>query len=193
MSELLDVVAPKGAQLLVEGIRDGLFVPPIQGAVLQSERSHGSLTHAAKIRPEDRHINWQNWSLLDIRRRDRVLGALWSKALVPTNPADEPPSFSHKRVIFTDIEEVEPPNGCDAFSIVPGLPFADAPYPVEAKKGRALYVFSCDGKLFRINKMKVEGEPSADGLRAAIKARMFSDRSIQAGGAEFTPFRNPFV
>lgn len=193
VSDLLGVVAPKSAQLLVDGIKNGLFVQPVQDVGLPSEKGPEILIHAAKIRPEDRHINWQDWSLSDIGRRSRVLSSLWSKALVSTNPAKGPVEFSHKRVIFTDTEEVEPPKGCDAFSIVPGLPFANAPHPVEAKKGRALYVFACDGKVLRINHMKVEGEQTAEGLRAAAKARMFSDRSVQMGGAEFTPFRNPLV
>ncbi|KAJ5585213.1 uncharacterized protein N7459_005013, partial [Penicillium hispanicum] len=191
--ELLNLVAPKGAQLLVDGIQEGLFVPPVKDAGWRSEQDDETPIHATKIQPEDRHIDWNNWTSLDIGRRHRVLGPLWSNALVSTNPADGPPSFSLKRVILTDTEEVEPPKGCDSFSVVPGLPFANASHPVGPKKGRELYVFTRDGKLLRINHMKVEGEKVAEGLRAAIKARMFGDRSFQVGGAEFTPFRNPLV
>ena len=54
-------------------------------------------------------------------------------------------------------------------------------------------MYTRDGKALRINRMKVEGEPVAEGLRAAVKARMFGDRSFQSGGAEFTPFRNPLA
>jgi methionyl-tRNA formyltransferase len=45
----------------------------------------------------------------------------------------------------------------------------------------------------RINRMKVEGEQDAEGLRAAIKARMFGDQAFHYDGAEFTPFRNSLV
>lgn len=191
--ELLDLVAPKGAQLLVDGIKNGLFVPPVTDAGWRSAEGADNLIHAGKIKPEDRHIDWANWTLLDIDRRNRVLGALWNKALVSTNPADGTPSFHQKRVILTETEEVDPPRGSDRFAVVPGLPFANAPHPVEPKKGRALHVFTNDGKVLRINQMKVEGEPAADGLRAAIKARMFGDRSFKLGDAEFTPFRNPLA
>jgi methionyl-tRNA formyltransferase len=59
------------------------------------------------------------------------------------------------------------------------------------KKGRELYVFTKDGKALRINRMKVQAEADAEGLRAAIKARMFGDQSFQSEGMVFTPFRNP--
>ncbi|KAJ5257221.1 hypothetical protein N7478_013325 [Penicillium angulare] len=189
--ELVNLVAPKGAQLLVDGIDNGLFVPPIKDAGWRATESTDDLVHAAKIKPENRHLDWKNCKLLDINRRNRVIGPLWSKALVPETLADPQTSFKYKRVILTDIEEVEPPKGSDSFAVVPGLPFANAAYPVGPKKGRALYVFTSDGKALRINKMKVEGEQDAEGLRAAIKAHMFGDRSFQSAAAEFTPFRNP--
>ncbi|KAJ5947082.1 Formyl transferase N-terminal [Penicillium verhagenii] len=189
--ELVGLVAPQGAEILVNGIENGLFVPPVENAGWRASEGTDDLIHAGKIKPEDRHIDWTNWSLLDINRRNTVLESLWSKALIPVSSTDGPVTFTHKRVILTEIEEVEPPKGSDSFSVVPGLPFANAAHPVEPKKGRALYVFAKDGKLLRINKMKVEGEPSADGLRAAIKARMFGDQSFQSGGMDFTPFRNP--
>lgn len=191
--ELLGLVAPKCAQLLVDGIKDGLFVPPVKDARWRSAEGTGTLIHAGKIKPEDRHLDWANWTMLDINRRNRVLGPLWSKALVATNPTDGPLSFRQKRVILTETEEVDPPKGCHSLAVVPGLPFVNAPHPVGPKRGRALYVFTRDGKVLRINQMKVEGEPAADGLRAAIKARMFGDRSFQSEDVEFTPFRNPLV
>jgi methionyl-tRNA formyltransferase len=188
--ELVDFVAPKGAQMLVESIEKGLYVPPIE--TVGTEHT-GELKHAPKIKPEDRHIHWADWTLADINRRNRVIGPLWSKALCASNPVDGPLSFQQKRVIFTDIEEVDPPKGCDSFSILPGLPFTNAPHPVEPKKSRQLYVFTADGKVLRINRMKVEGEQDAEGLRAAIKARMFGDRAFQYEGLELTPFRNSLV
>lgn len=152
------------------------------------------LIHAAKIQPDDEHIDWANWTLQDITRRNRVIGPLWSRALIPLTDSDEAnPSFYQKRVILTQVEEVEPPKGCDSLALVPGLPFVNASHPVSPKKGRALHVFTSDGKVLRIDEMKVEGEAVADGLRAAIKARMFGDQSFTSDGAEFTPFRNPLV
>ncbi|KAJ5364355.1 uncharacterized protein N7496_010068 [Penicillium cataractarum] len=191
--KLTSIVSVKGAQLLFDGIHNGLFVPPVQDAGWLSEEDSKNLIHAAKIMPEDRHVDWANWDLVNFNRRNRVLGNLWSKALVASKPTEGAISFQQKRVILTDVEEVDPPQGSETFAVVPGLPFTNTPHPVEPKKNRALYVFTKDGKALRINHMKVEGEPVAEGLRAAIKARMFGDRSFQSGGAEFTPFRNPLA
>lgn len=176
--------------MLVDTIEKGLFVPPVSIAAVEQA---GELTHASKITPEDRHIDWANWTLTEISRRDRVIGPLWSKALCSTNPADGPLKFQYKRIIFTDTEEVDPPRGCNAFSILPGLPFTNASHPVEPKKSRQLYVFTADGKVLRINRMKVEGEQDAEGPRAAIKARMFADQAFQYEGRDLTPFRNSLV
>ncbi|CAI7574790.1 unnamed protein product [Penicillium manginii] len=193
VSELQNLVAPKGAQMLVDGINDGLFVPPMKAAGWVPTEGNEPLIHAGKIQQEDRHVDWATWTMQDITRRSRVIGPLWSRALVPINIGAATPAFYQKRAILTQVEEVEPPKGCDSFALVPGLPFANASHPVGPKKGRALYVFTHDGKVLRIDQMKVEGEAVAEGLRAAIKARMFGDRSFISGGAEFTPFRNPLV
>lgn len=191
--ELTSLVSAKGAQLLSDGIQQGLFVPPLKDVGGLSENDPENLIHAAKIQPEDRHIDWSGWTSLDFNRRNRVLGNLWSKALVAGKPADGTMKFKQKRVILTDVEEVEPPEGSEIFAIVPGLPFTNAPCPVEPKKNRALYVFTKDGQALLVKSLKVEGEPVAEGLRAAVKARMFGDRSILSAGSEFTPFRNPLV
>ncbi|GAT21689.1 methionyl-tRNA formyltransferase family protein [Aspergillus luchuensis] len=176
--DLLNLVCPKGADILVKGIREGLFVPPVEDAGWRASEGDGPLVHAAKIKPEDRHIDWQNWSSLDISRRNRVLGPLWSKALVANNTSSEKPSFQHRRVIFTNLEEVTPLKGCNKFSVVPGLPFVDGTHPIDSTKGKGIYVFTRDGKLIKVHQMKVEGEPNADALRAALKARMVGDRTF---------------
>ncbi|PYI04928.1 methionyl-tRNA formyltransferase family protein [Aspergillus sclerotiicarbonarius CBS 121057] len=191
--DLLDLVCPKGADILVEGIREGLFVPPVEDAGWRFSEGDGPLTHAAKIKPEDRHIDWANWSWLELSRRNRVLGPLWSKALVASNTSSESPSFQHRRVIFTEFEEVSPLKGCDKFAVVPGLPFVDGTHPIEPTKGKGVYVFTQDGKLVKVHQMKVEGEQNADALRAAMKARMVGDRTFYSGDVGYTPFYNPLV
>ncbi|KAJ5477180.1 hypothetical protein N7539_007324 [Penicillium diatomitis] len=191
--ELTSLVSAKGAQLLFDGIQQGLFVPPVKDAGWAKESETRSFIHAAKIQPEDRHINWEGWTSVDLNRRNRVLGNLWSRALVASKSAEEPVVYQQKRVILTDVEQVEPPKGSEIFAIVPGLPFANATCPVEPRKSRSLFVFTKDGKALLIKSLKVEGEPVAEGLRAAVKARMFGNRSITSEGFEFTPFRNPLV
>ncbi|KAF7175900.1 hypothetical protein CNMCM7691_000432 [Aspergillus felis] len=189
--ELLNIIAPRGAEILLDGIREGLFVPPIEDAGWRASQSDGPLIHAAKIKPEDRHIDWVNWTWKDINRRNRVLGPLWSKTLATSDPASGNPSFQQRRVILSEMEEVDTLKGCEAFSLVPGLPFVNSAHPIDRQQGKGLYVFTRDGKLIRIHQMKVEGEQNADGFRAALKARMLSDRTFHSGAADFTPFHNP--
>ncbi|KAG2418464.1 hypothetical protein HFD88_001565 [Aspergillus terreus] len=189
--ELLNIVAPKGAEILLEGIRKGLFVPPVENAGWHSSDTKGSLIHATKITPEDRHVDWANWSWIEISRRNRVIGPLWSRALVANGPSHESQSFQYRRVIFTELEEVSPLKGSDSFALVPGLPFVDGPAPVEPTHGRGIYIFTRDGKLLRVHKMKVEGEQNADALRAALKARMVGEKTFTSGASQFTPFYNP--
>ncbi|PYH99172.1 methionyl-tRNA formyltransferase family protein [Aspergillus ellipticus CBS 707.79] len=188
--DLLNLVSPKGAEILVEGIRQGLFVPPVEDAGWRASEGE-VLIHAAKIKPEDRHIDWTNWSFSEINRRNRVLGPLWSKSLVASSTPGESPTFQQRRVIFTSFEEVPLLKGCDKFSLVPGLPFVNSTHPVEPRKGKDVYVFTRDGKLIKINEMKVEGERNANALRAALKARMIGDRTLYSADEGYTPFYNP--
>lgn len=189
--ELLDLVAPKGAEILMDGVRKGLFVPPVEDAGWRASEGDEALIHATKIKPEDRHADWLNWTWEDISRRHRVLGPLWSRSLAVSNTQAESLSFQQRRVILTEMEEVNVLKGSEAFSLVPGLPFVDSAQPIDRQQGRGLYVFTRDGKLVRIHRMKVEGEQNADGVRAALKARMLSDRTFHSGSGDFTPFHNP--
>ncbi|KAJ6155079.1 hypothetical protein N7470_005645 [Penicillium chermesinum] len=185
--ELLNLVSPKGAELLVDGIDRGLFVPPVKDVGWKPDgKTH--LIHAGKIKPENRHIDWAVWTKQDIERRNRVLGtgSLWSKALVAKKSAQT--EFDHKRVILTDLEEVEPPQGCDSFPVVPGQPFTNSPHPVQPKKGRALYVLTQDKKILRINRMKVEGSRSPTDFRR--RSRLFTQIGIEVFRRFFALYRS---
>lgn len=189
--ELLDVVAPKGAELLVKGIQQGLFVPPHKNAGWYTAEQK-DLIHATKIKPEDKHIDWATWTWTTISRRERVLGPLWSKSLVLGESSGPTPNFEQRRVILSEFEEVQPMKGSEAFALVPGLPFIDGEHTVKSDSGKGVYIFTRDGKLVRIHMMKVEGRPNTDAFRAALKARMIGSRTFSSHGASFTPFHNPF-
>lgn len=188
MSELLNVLAPKGAEMLVNGIRNRVFVPPLKEI---HSRAPDNLTHAAKITPEDRHIDWQKWTWIEISRRQRVLNPLWGKALVPTQKTgDHAKDFQWKRIIFDEIENISEDSvpGSKWLALLPGVPFI----PSHVRKGqRALYIYTVDGQLLRLGKLKVEGEKFNDALIAAQKARMFSPNKVRFTDAEFSIFNNP--
>lgn len=77
--ELLRLVTPKAAEMLVQGIRDRIFLPGATSnpTSISSEPYGHAIRHAPKITPKDRHIDWAKMSVDEILRRDRVLGRLW--------------------------------------------------------------------------------------------------------------------
>ncbi|PCH05086.1 Hypothetical protein PENO1_024210 [Penicillium occitanis (nom. inval.)] len=181
--ELLELLAPKGAEMLINGIRNRVFVPPLKEVKSQFEGFDAKdLTHAPKITPEDRHIQWiEPWS--EIKRRQRVLGPLWSLAVPAPNEhlslEDPRHPFHHKqtwkRVIFDEIEEV-PRDSIPGFHGIfsPGLPFFFS--PTQGKdRDKAMYVFSPDRKLLRLKKVKFEGDKFNDARIAAQKARVLHE------------------
>lgn len=70
---LVDYLAPRGAALLVEGLRQGAFMPPVE--VL---RSRIESSHAPKLTPQDAHIDLRSMSAEEILRRQKVLKPLWA-------------------------------------------------------------------------------------------------------------------
>jgi methionyl-tRNA formyltransferase len=75
---LLETLGPLGAEMLVRGIEENLFLPPHQDA--SHTPAHEPL-HAPKITPSDREILWSSWSSSEILLRDRVLGRLWDGSI----------------------------------------------------------------------------------------------------------------
>jgi len=84
---LLEVLGPMGAELLVKGIEDGLFVAPLRDVSGGTETGTADsqllqLAHAPKISPADREIDWASWTAEEILLRDRALGGrLWDGGL----------------------------------------------------------------------------------------------------------------
>ncbi|KAF9882239.1 formyl transferase [Colletotrichum karsti] len=80
--ELHDIVTPLAADMLVDGLRRGLHVPPLKDVGWKPEGEEvEKLCHAPKLTKHDRQINWAEWSADDIVLRQRVLGPLWCEAV----------------------------------------------------------------------------------------------------------------
>ncbi|EEH43410.1 methionyl-tRNA formyltransferase [Paracoccidioides brasiliensis Pb18] len=174
---LLNLVSEKGAQMLVEGIRNRVFVPPLKGVGWLKPVEGVSLRYAGKITSEDRHINWKSWTADEISRCQRVLGLLWNNAVVRVAPGG---NHEHKRVIFTKMEVVDsiPGSPCST-QIDPGLVFAVSDPETETDGlDQSLYVTTSDKKIFRIHEIKVQGQSSAPAYRAAKKANMLDLQPI---------------
>jgi methionyl-tRNA formyltransferase len=187
--QLVDFVGPLGAEMLVSGIRNRVFVQPVrevgwykrgvegdQSARLGDLSGEGgsspTLRHAPKITTEDRHIKWGSWTAEDIMRRYRVLGPLWN-----TMPMEHNGILMEKRVIFSSLVVLaaEPDQGSVD---QPGLPYAERDISKSAPENPyffgGLKVKASDGSLIGIGELKIEGSTTKDGIVAAVQAGLFS-------------------
>ncbi|OJD18895.1 hypothetical protein AJ78_01150 [Emergomyces pasteurianus Ep9510] len=171
---LLDLVSDKSAQMLVEGIRNRVFIPPLRSLGWRKPNNETALRHAGKIKPEDRHINWSSWTAQEISRRQRILGPLWNNALIGSGSPVSGNSEGKKRVIFTKMALDEfTPGGRDSIKLGPGVVFAlPGAHTTAGELDMPLYVTTCDRKIFRIDEIKVQGQQSAPAYRAAKKANL---------------------
>ncbi|KAI1462761.1 Formyltransferase [Annulohypoxylon moriforme] len=94
--KLLDMVTPIAADLLIQGLRGGVYVPPLEE--ITPEDPQTPLLHAPKITKADRQILPPR--LPDLLTRFRALGSLW---LWSRDNHGTP-----KRVIFEAISDLEP-------------------------------------------------------------------------------------
>jgi hypothetical protein len=79
---MIELLAFKGSELLVEGLKNRVFISPLQSVELPlhhiMELTDGKgIAHAPKITSEDRRIDWGRMSSTEILTRDRLLGNLW--------------------------------------------------------------------------------------------------------------------
>ena len=166
VQELQPLVALKGAEMLVQGLQDRVFVPPLTEvgwwSNSQLRGQAPEIRRAPKITPRDRRIDWSSFSAIEILRRQRVLGSLWNMA-TDINKG--------KRVIMTlsylSVSEDVPIGE-------PGLPFLWSPSDLETPY---LVVRTQDRRLLRIVEMTVEGERNAEAVKAATKAGLLRGES----------------
>ena len=180
VSELTDLLAPKGAEMLVQGLRDRLHVPPLRTVQQQQIDEITALTRPApKIGPEDKHIDWKTWTSETILTRARLLGPLWNMATT------EIPPLEQKRIIWSSgFRRGLGPLDFNG-SIPPGIPMTsttlthsilgtDNPASSKIRK-HCLYVGTVDGEILMADVAKVEGGQAGAAATSASKARLFPD------------------
>ncbi|KAH0565311.1 hypothetical protein GP486_001293 [Trichoglossum hirsutum] len=171
VQKLQSLVAPKAAEMLVQGLRDRVFIPPLTDVGWWSNaRLRGrnpELKYAPKITPMDRHADWFSFTANEILRRQRVLGPLWNMATGPD---------SRKRVIMT----------LSRHPVIDNAPIRKVGLPFLWSSGSMerpfLLVRTKDLLLLRIAGMTVEGERNADAVEAATRANLLRE----AGGESVT-------
>lgn len=143
--ELIDFVAPKAAELLMAGLEEQIFVPPLVGQGLRQDDTPGRLArHAPKITTKDSEVSWTRDTAEQILRKFRVSGSLWTSFHV---------HGEDKRVIWCDgFEEAQIPEGESSSS-----PLASGEFFLSALTAGA-FVRTCDGKLLHVKKAKLSGK-----------------------------------
>ena len=158
--ELMALLAPEGAKLLVQGIKEGIYIPPFEDVSWCRTEDSQSIRLAPKIQPSDRHIDWASWTAVDIMRKHRVIGPLWNFA-----SSSKPEHDSSRRVIWT--------SGFRTVGTDRSLN-SNAGHPVVTKSqsGQDIYIKTCDSQILQVDEVKVEGETNMGFLRAAKRAGM---------------------
>ena len=103
---LLSYLTPIAANMLVQGLKDRVFVTPLRQAgwldIKPSETTkmakRTEITHAPKLSSADRRIKWEEEDAIQIERRYRALGRLWTEVLFGPD--------TKKRIVFEDVEVV---------------------------------------------------------------------------------------
>ena len=171
-SSLIQCLAPIGAQMLVESLRNRVFAPPVTSVPALTSSDLHKLTNGAgpavakKMTTEDRRIDWSTMKALDIRTRLRVFGSLWDDVTFSrvTGTAEQ------KRIVFTRLDSMTP-------STEPNLPAGTPPGYVTMGEGpdnscRPI-MLTADGECLVAIEFTLEGGPKGEGgkdLRRAIEA-----------------------
>ncbi|KAJ4313973.1 Methionyl-tRNA formyltransferase [Fusarium piperis] len=164
VQELTSLLAPIGAQLLVQGLRDGVHIPPHQSEDWKAEDlGDEKLVHAPKVTKADGRVNWGEWTADEFARRVRVLGSVWTHAV---NKKDQ-----RKRLIIQDAE-VASPEDVAIYGAQVSFPLKPE-MGLDGPKHEALISNQCDGssiiqipngELIRVKKIKEEGKPERDSM-----------------------------
>ncbi|KAH7262086.1 formyl transferase [Fusarium tricinctum] len=160
VQELTNLLAPIGAQMLVQGLRDGVHVPPRQdkswkGEELNEER----LSHAPKVTKANGHVKWTTWTADEIVRRVRVLGSVWTHAV---NKKGET-----KRLIFQDAECVSledvRADGTEV-QFIEGSELGVFKTLVSDRGNGSCAVRASDNNVIRVKRIKEEGKAERDAM-----------------------------
>ncbi|KAJ6784287.1 hypothetical protein PWT90_06417 [Aphanocladium album] len=101
--DLKQFLAIGGARMLVQGLRDGVHVPPHKNAGWAPGPAEGEeLVHAPKTTKADLEIDWKAWTVDGVLRRIKVFGAAWSRGVVDAGKD----KGALKRVLFIKAKAV---------------------------------------------------------------------------------------
>jgi methionyl-tRNA formyltransferase len=176
--QLLEIMQPLGAEMLVKAIRDRLYLPPhnnIRG-IENTDHGNARYKHAPKIDTAHRLLHFQTMDSSQILRMSRAFGSTWAYAAVPTQLF----GFKQYRLIFSTPFTILPQstagvqNSRSVPEVQPGLPY----WSIEGNNdGRQLIsgpllVNTVDGKTLSVATVKVEGDVDMPAYKAAVKHKL---------------------
>lgn len=162
MSELASFIAPKGAEMLLESIRKGLFVPPLQDVDWCGDEQGQEICAAPKITTEDRRIQWQSWTADEIMLRSRILGPLFNII-----PADVNTRLPGRRIIWSSGFEKSP-------VAIDLETFPGRPIMVNGLDSHPRFAIpTCDGQFLTARRAKLESHKDDDISTTAKRAKLF--------------------
>jgi hypothetical protein len=189
--ELITFMAPKGANLLVQGLKYRVFesdepITHSEASILEMTDGKG-IAHAPKITPQHRQID--TWAHLDaetLLRKNQALGDLWDKTTYRTwaqecrkefpKSKDEP--IPSRRLIFSGgFEEFTHKHAEDANQVIEdaehirSILASDPPpgklifLPRKRWLPKELIVVTADKKLLRVKSCTLEGGQKENGAK----------------------------
>ena len=155
--------------MLVQGLRDGVHVPPHVDAGWKAAELEGEpLSHAPKIDKAAARVEWDSWTSVDWNRRIRVLGSVWANGVIGSgkNQGDA------KRVLFLDAETVgeEQVQGDAARMTFAGMETQNAVEGRLAEESGSCSMKLPNGDWIRVQRVKVDGKTEQD---AAVALKQF--------------------
>lgn len=177
LGEVLHYAATQGAEMLVQGLRDGVHIPPLRDVGWKAtDLTNKELTHAPKVTKADSEVDWISWTTAEqFQRRMRVLGSVWTIAV--NDKGDS------KRLIFTAVQEATVEDACQGSKTEGTITCHHQTNLGEQTQQREVRVRidgtdkSCfimldSDSWIRVRRVKVGGKPEQDavnGLRSLIK------------------------
>ena len=157
VEELTDFLAPKGAEMLLQVLKDRRYVPPLEGiSSTEAGWKHVLMRMAPKLTTEDRHINWKTWSASEILRKQRAIGPLW-------NHINTESPFGRRRVIWSE-----------GFTEFHKNSVLGRMMPELEQLEESVVMRTCDGGYLWVDEVKLDGEQTSIVCNAFERAKVIS-------------------
>lgn len=171
---LNDVLAGYGAVMLVNAIRNRLFIPPYKAL---PQRDFDEVALAPKIASEHRQLDFNALTSADILRRKDALYRLWAYA--------QDVHGDRLRIHVAHTMSLLADNNAEIAAICKWQPIGQ-PFAIEDTEGNvvengSILVNTIDGKTLKIPRMTVEGMPDLTSIVAARRARLIAPFRQQHG------------